>query len=311
MAPGISKDGDASWFPAAEIHDIRLSTRSRVVVHSGGLGWRDAHASITSGRVWSGRVPPVAHASFVYCMRGSNHVTRSIEGEDGRQVVNFKARQFGIMPSHAAGIYDVKGGADVLMVYLRGSMVRGAAADILGVDDGPVHLQPKMGFLDPLLEQICLEIVAALNRQDPIRDPRYVDQLAYMAAAHCLRNHLHESSDAEPPAPIVVPSLSGTVHRVCQFIDARLDGDLSLDTLAREAGLSPPLLTQAFAQIHGVTPHQYVIGRRVEHARRLLIGADLPLAEIALQTGFASQSHFSAVFKRVTSETPNAFRRGR
>jgi AraC family transcriptional regulator len=311
MSPESSSEDDASWFPIAETHEIRLSSRSRVVVHSGGLGWRDAYASITSGRVWSGRVPPVAHASFVYCMRGSNQVTRIIEGEDARRVVSFKSRQFGIMPSHAAGIYDVKGGADVLMVYLRDSMMRRAAADILGAGDGPAHLAPKMCFLDPLLEQICLAIVAALNRQDPVRDPRYVDQLAYMAAAHCLRNHLHEASEIERPAPAAVPSLSGTVHRVCQFIDAHLDGDLSLDTLAREARLSPSLLTQAFAQVHGVTPHQYVIGRRVEHARRLLIGADLPLAEIALQTGFASQSHFSAVFKRVTSETPNAFRRGR
>jgi AraC family transcriptional regulator len=69
--------------------------------------------------------------------------------------------------------------------------------------------------------------------------------------------------------------------------------------------------TKAFTQTQRVTPDQYIIKRRVEHAGRLLTGTSLPLAEIALQTGFASQSHFSDVFKKVTGETPRAFRHAR
>jgi AraC family transcriptional regulator len=158
-----------------------------------------------------------------------------------------------------------------------------------------------------------LGIIAALHRQDPIHDPGYVDHLAVMAAAHCLKNHrLIEDSEApESSVTEMLPALSGSVHRVRHYIDAHLEDDLSLDTLAREAGLPPAALTQAFSRMHGATPHQYVIQRRVETARGLLLNASLPLAEIALRTGFASQSHFSAVFKRVTSLTPNAFRHGR
>jgi AraC family transcriptional regulator len=57
-----------------------------------------------------------------------------------------------------------------------------------------------------------------------------------------------------------------------------------------------------------VTPHRYIVERRVERARDLLHNSDLPLAEIAEMIGCASQSHFSVVFHRVTGLTPRQFR---
>jgi AraC family transcriptional regulator len=58
----------------------------------------------------------------------------------------------------------------------------------------------------------------------------------------------------------------------------------------------------------GVSLHQYVIQRRVEHAKVMLRTTDEPLSQIAAAVGFASQSHFTTVFKRLTGATPKAYR---
>ena len=56
------------------------------------------------------------------------------------------------------------------------------------------------------------------------------------------------------------------------------------------------------------TPHQYVLRRRVEHAQALLAGSDLSLAEVALRSGFSSQSHMTAVVVQQLGATPGAIR---
>lgn len=307
---GVGKDGAESWFPVAEAHPIRLSTRSKIVLDSAGLGWRDAYASVTSDRVWSGRVEPIPHTCLVYCMRRANTIERWVEGEAAAEHLVFRPRQFGFIPTHAAATYSVKGGADVLLIYLRAQMIVEVAGRMLGETATRIDAEPRMGFVDPFLEQVALGFITALNRQDPSRDAAYVDQLAIMAAAHVVRYHRRERPDDPlPRGAAATPALSAAIQRVCDYIEARLDGDLSLDALAREAGASPALFTQAFAQAHHLTPHQYVIRRRVAQAARMLIGTSLPLSEIALRAGFASQSHFSNSFKRITGETPNAYRR--
>jgi AraC family transcriptional regulator len=59
----------------------------------------------------------------------------------------------------------------------------------------------------------------------------------------------------------------------------------------------------------GVTPHQWLTERRVDTAKRLLKGGDLPLAQIALACGFANQSHFTRVFRSFVGCTPAAWQR--
>ena len=72
--------------------------------------------------------------------------------------------------------------------------------------------------------------------------------------------------------------------------------------------MSPFHLAHVFKEAMGVAPHQYVVRRRVERAKELLADTDLPIAEIALKVGCASQSHFSALFHRVTGLTPQNYR---
>ena len=72
--------------------------------------------------------------------------------------------------------------------------------------------------------------------------------------------------------------------------------------------MSQIMFAQRFTSAYGETPYKFVVRQRVERARQLLAGSDLPISEIALQTGFCSQSHLSDVFRRHVGETPKAFR---
>ena len=96
--------------------------------------------------------------------------------------------------------------------------------------------------------------------------------------------------------------------RVRDHIRAHASRDLSVGELAREAGLSRVHLSRAFAQHFGVPPHAYLNAVRLEHAKHLL-RSGVPLAQAALDAGFADQSHFNRRFKGSTGLSPGAWLR--
>ena len=75
------------------------------------------------------------------------------------------------------------------------------------------------------------------------------------------------------------------------------------------ARLSPYYFARQFKRATGLPPHQYVIARRVERAKRVLqTGGDFSLAQVAAHAGFSDQSQFSRHFKRLVGVTPREFR---
>jgi AraC family transcriptional regulator len=98
------------------------------------------------------------------------------------------------------------------------------------------------------------------------------------------------------------------MQRVTDFILAHLSQGLSLELLAQQTGLSPYHFARLFRRTTGQSPHQFVLHRRVELAQQLLRETDAPLAYVAQQSGFASQSHLTQVFKRHLGLTPRTYR---
>ncbi len=98
------------------------------------------------------------------------------------------------------------------------------------------------------------------------------------------------------------------LQQVLDYIQTRLDRDLSLVELAKTLNLSPTYFASAFKQAIEISPHQYVIQQRVEQAKLMLSKTDLAIADIALQVGFSSQTHLTQQFKRVTGMTPKQVR---
>lgn len=100
------------------------------------------------------------------------------------------------------------------------------------------------------------------------------------------------------------------MHRVREYIDAHMNENPGLDDLAAVVGLSRAHFARAFRRENGISPHQFLIERRVERAKSLLCRrGEGSIAQIAEACGFADQSHMTMVFRKVTGTTPAAYRR--
>jgi AraC family transcriptional regulator len=100
----------------------------------------------------------------------------------------------------------------------------------------------------------------------------------------------------------------GVLRSVCQFVETHLERTISLEELASIARLSISHFARAFKQSKGVSPHNYLLRRRVQRAQELLAGTELPLSEIAFACGFADQSHCSRQFKERVGVSPRRYR---
>jgi len=99
------------------------------------------------------------------------------------------------------------------------------------------------------------------------------------------------------------------LRRVRDHIDAHLTKNITLEALSEVAGLSRCHFARAFKQSVGTAPHAYLLQRRLERAERLLKETELSLCQVALDSGFSDQSHFSSCFRRHFGESPRSFRR--
>jgi AraC family transcriptional regulator len=111
------------------------------------------------------------------------------------------------------------------------------------------------------------------------------------------------------PDPIPERQAPRWLRRVRGVLQDRFANRLSLDEMAREAGVHPDHLTRAFRCHYHSTIGDYVRRLRIEYACRELITTDTPLGEIALTAGFTDQSHFTRIFRRQMGMTPAQFRR--
>jgi AraC family transcriptional regulator len=99
------------------------------------------------------------------------------------------------------------------------------------------------------------------------------------------------------------------LSRAQDLLTANLSEDVSVRDVAAECGLSPGHFTRAFKQSLGVPPYQWVMRQRIDMAKLQLSGKQLPIAEIAVNCGFADQSHLTRIFARATGVTPSHWRR--
>ncbi len=161
------------------------------------------------------------------------------------------------------------------------------------------------GAIDPVTNHLGLTILPALMH------PEQANRLFLDFAASALNAHFAQAYGGMRSTPA---SARGGLapwqeRRSKELISSRLEGEISLAELATECRLSRGYFARAFKKTTGHTPHVWLLRRRVANAKRLLVESETPIAEIALECGFADQSHLTKVFSKIVGATPGAWRR--
>ena len=289
----------------ADTHGTAHLSTNQLVLDSGGLGWRDAYTSLTVESPWRATLPALPHLSLAYCVRRSARIRRRVDGAR-TEVADLLPRRFGMIPSDRSSMWEVAGDPEVQLVYLRRDTIDELVVDEFDTDPRDVHVEPRLGFDDPVLEPLVVSLLDAARLG--VRLPTsglWADHIVRMIGLELLRRH----SNVERRAVSASDMTRTRLHATCDYIDANLSADLSLGGIATAVGVRPHRLARDFRDRTGVPLHQYVLGRRVERAAQLLRCSDTPIAMIAIVCGFADQSHLTTAFRRRVGATPAAYRR--
>lgn len=96
--------------------------------------------------------------------------------------------------------------------------------------------------------------------------------------------------------------------QVTEYIHEHFTQAIKLEDLASHIGITQFHFSRLFKRSMGMPPHQYVMQQRIEKAKQLLKDTDIPIADIALDCGFSSQSHLGKYFRQLTGITPRKYR---
>ncbi|MFM5560727.1 AraC family transcriptional regulator [Aeromonas rivipollensis] len=180
-----------------------------------------------------------------------------------------------------------------LMFYLDTDWLRGQQEEAgLGSEFRPFDMTASR---DPLLYQGLQHLHHQLV-QAP--DPLAREVACHLFSRQLLARLTPARWDDRPPQHL---------QRAAELMQEDSASPLSLLQLSAVAGLTPSHFVRAFSQHYGMTPHAYLLDRRIRHARTLLKQGQ-PLAEVALASGFADQAHFQRQFKRRVAATPGQYR---
>jgi AraC family transcriptional regulator len=197
---------------------------------------------------------------------------------------------------------------NTLLLFLRPLFVRSAAEEF-DSSFNDVALTPQIGFQSRQIRYIAMSLLGELNEANALGRP-YADSLATGLALQLIRRY-SSLKDAQIGHGGMAPHrLRKAIGLIDHHLAEEEEGRVGLRSVAKEVGMSFFHFSRAFKQAMGMTPTNYIAERRIERAKALMEETDLPISEIALRSGFSSQSHFTTSFRRLSGVTPRSFRKG-
>ena len=167
-----------------------------------------------------------------------------------------------------------------------------------------VELVNQWGVQDRQIEYILRALEADLDAGSP------AGKLFGQSLTSALAVHLQQRYSVTPPKTMKMRGglPSARLKRVQEYIEANLDQEVALPQLAAMAGMSSHYFAELFKQSVGFSPHQYMLRRRIQRARKLLQDSNMRILEAGVRSGFSDQSHFTKMFRRMVGVTPSEYR---
>jgi len=224
-------------------------------------------------------------------------------GDDPLRQIDMVPGSISVIPRMTPFTVLTRDSGEIAVVTLEESFLLGAVPDLF--DRAPVVL----GAPPEAAPHYAAASILALRDEAEAGFPGgrlYGEAVAAALAAHVARRY-----PGAGPAPRETNGglTPASLRRAMGFADAHLTADVGLREMAAAVEMSPFYFARLFKRSTGISPHQFVIRRRVERAKDLLLRPSASVADVATAVGFCDQSHLSLHFKRLLGVTPKAFAR--
>ena len=225
-------------------------------------------------------------------------------GEGWQAVRKMRTGDMSFVGANTSVDYRVSASHEILVI----SFARDAVGTLL--DDHRLGALPLFDaltsatlFRDETLRRTAMQMWVESARVGGTSD-LLMDGLTQVLIARLL-----DKAGALRRSPAIIPLGQVELTRLDRVIDDRMAERITVEDLARTLDMPRWTFADAFKATTGDTPHSYVTAKRIERACNLLRLGDMPLAEIAYATGFASQSHMTDTFRKALGTTPGKWRR--
>jgi AraC family transcriptional regulator len=288
-------------------HAASKFVTGRQLASSSGRGWTNMLAERWSHAV--GELTPVLtrDTEIDVLLSGSTLVDRQWGGL--RQTTSGRRGSLWIVPAGMREDFvNVQRPAhDCLHIFLPAKPFADCIVQDLDMDPARVRLRYEAVSYDPFVEQIALAISQELDSETS-SGRLLIESLGHSLSAYLLHRYSESAVNAKPYSDSVRPMDHRRLARVLEFIDVHIDESFTVSEMAAVACMSPAHFARSFKARTGQSPHQFVSRKRLELAERMLLDPYRPMSEIALSTGFSSQSNFSRAFRNVSGMSPGDYR---
>ena len=285
------------------VSDLSFVYPDAVTASSEPLGWQNLLALEMRQTASEWTMPPLENHCIIVQLGPSLDVTARIGNQSFDQ--SLEPGAIIVVPAGVSMHWRQGDSApnETLQIYIHPQCLR-TAAESIGVDYGQILIAPQFGIRDEHIHHISMSLHHELK--DNVIGRLYADSLAKVLAMQLVRRYSY-LKELRISRGGIAP---GKLRKAIEFINRNLDEEqaVGLSEIANAVQMSYFRFSRGFKQSMGISPNVYITGQRIERAKKLLSETDLPIADIALRIGFASQSHFTTTFRKLVWTTPKVFR---
>jgi len=285
-----------------EPEELPIWVPGEVLTASDDLGWLDVGQRSYRYSGLDVPIPPMNHYMIVRYFEGQTPMDRLVESRWKRTtcVPGHISLLNRAQPSHWHWTQRI----NVSHVYLSESLMSRVAQDVLGRSISEICLHDVLNAEDPIITSIS-DAILGETRNSAIGGPTYAEALGLQLSIHLLRNY----ADVKFKETVSQSRLSR--HQRCaltEYIHGNLQHQISIAQLSAVVGLGVWTFCRRFKESYGMTPCAYLLEKRIEQARMMLLDSSKPIKAIASECGFSDQAHMTRAFRRKLNLTPGQIR---